>query len=387
MAWPKKVHESIKRLNYVKSKLGDRFADRQPVADLLVLGTVCQENILIVGPPGTAKTDIITRYADMLDMTAFHYLLTRFTEPSELFGPLDLEAFRSGTYSVRTESMLPTADIAFLDEVFQGSSAILNAMLTILNERIFHNGSVRQRVPILSFIGATNTVPDDPSLRAFADRFALRLRVDPVDDDKIDDLLDKGWALEEERITRDAGKENVQEQSYMKREEVQHLHGHLREVKLGGVRHDYTQLIRELRAEGVEFSDRRTLKGLKLIAGGALLRESDEAEIRDFWPIMHLWARPEEADTMREVVQDRMSQAGVSGLDAERPVAEILEDLATIRNQQVAFASYTAAGARLMATNKLRRELIADHPSEVEARTEVEKEIQATMERMEVNNV
>jgi MoxR-like ATPase len=387
MTWPTEVRNSINRLKFVESKLADRYTDRRRAVELLTLGIVCQENTLFVGPPGTAKTDIISRFADMLDMTGFHYLLTRFTEPSELFGPLDLEAFNSGTYTIKTESMLPAADIVFLDEVFQGSSAILNALLAILNERLFHNGSVRQPVPILTFVGATNTVPDDTSLRAIADRFVLRLQVDPVEDDMIDDLLEKGWALEEDRILRAAGEDTIREQAYMSREEAQYLHGRIREVKVSGISHEYAQLVRELRAEGVELSDRRTLKGLKLVAGAALLRNSDAAEVPDFWPIMHLWTRPEEADTMKQVVQAKLAGAGVSRLDASRPVLEIREDLATIRAQPVASASHSALGARLMALNKLRRELITDHPNETEARNEIEVEIRASMERMDVAHV
>ena len=86
---------------------------------LLVLASICQEHLLLIGPPGTAKTELVNRYAELVDARRFHYLLTRFTEPSELFGPLDLQAFQQGAFHIRTEGMLPEVQIAFLDEVFQ----------------------------------------------------------------------------------------------------------------------------------------------------------------------------------------------------------------------------------------------------------------------------
>src|SRR5262249_38162923 len=135
-----------------------------------------------------------------VDARGFHYLLTRFTEPSELFGPLDLEKFQDGTFHIRTEGMLPEAQIAFLDEVFQGSSAILNSLLTLVNERVFHNGSYRQPVPLITLVGASNSLPDDPAVYAFADRFVLRLQVDRVPDERLDELIGQGWELELARI-------------------------------------------------------------------------------------------------------------------------------------------------------------------------------------------
>jgi hypothetical protein len=112
----------------------------------------------------------------------FERLLTRFSVPEELFGPLSLRALEDDRYERLTDGFLPTAQVAFLDEVFKANSAILNALLTLLNEREFDNGSGRVVVPLISVVGATNEVPDDEALQAFYDRFALRVPVEPVDD-------------------------------------------------------------------------------------------------------------------------------------------------------------------------------------------------------------
>ena len=118
------------------------FLDKQEVIRLLLVSVVAGEHMLLVGPPGTAKSRAwCGTFAKLIDARYFEYLLTRFTEPNELFGPVDIRAFREGTYTRSTETMLPEAEIVFLDEIFKSNSAILNSLLTILNERKFANGS------------------------------------------------------------------------------------------------------------------------------------------------------------------------------------------------------------------------------------------------------
>ena len=117
------------------------FLDKQEVIRLLLVSVAAGEHMLLVGPPGTAKSALVRTFARLIDARYFEYLLTRFTEPNELFGPVDIRAFREGTYTRKTETMLPEAELVFLDEIFKSNSAILNSLLTILNERKFSNGS------------------------------------------------------------------------------------------------------------------------------------------------------------------------------------------------------------------------------------------------------
>jgi len=387
MSWPERVRSAIKKLEFIHRALKDRFTDRDEAVDLLGLATVCRENLLIVGPPGTAKTDLISRYAAMLDMQSFQYLLSRFTEPSELFGPIDFGAFQKGTYRIRTEGMLPEADLVFLDEVFQGSSAILNSLLAILNERVFHNGATRQRVPAVTVVGATNTIPDDPSLHAFGDRFVLRLRLDRVEDGHVPDLIEKGWALETERIREATGEATDREEGYIKADDVRHLHGRLPEVKLADIRPEYSRLVCQIRAEGVEFSDRRALKGLKLVAGAALLRGADTPSVQDFWPLRHIWVHPEEAGGIRNVIDPCLAGAGVSLGRTARPAADITGDLEILRGHESTLVSEAAIGAHLVSLNRLRRELIIDRGGNRELLQPVEEAIQRAMEKLEVSHV
>lgn len=384
--WPDDVHKTIKRLGDVRSELRDLFTGREEAIELLVLAVVCHEHLLFIGPPGTAKTGIITRFCELVDAREFHYLLSRFTEPSELFGPLDLEAFQKGTYHISTTGMLPEAQIAFLDEVFQGSSPILNSLLAIMNERVFHNGAERQRVPLAAIIGASNSVPDDPWLRAFADRFVLRVEVHPTPDDLLEDLLEHGWHLERERIEavrgtrgKPAGRVSV--------DELLALHPRLLEIDTAAVRSVYARFIQELRAEGVEISDRRVVKGLKLIAGATLLRGARQATEQDFWPLLYIWGRPEEIEVLRSAVEPHLSESQRAAFTSVRPVAEILLDLETLSHQQIHLTTETARAAHLMGMNKLRREVLNDHPRDLEARKRIEDAIQDGLRLMEGSHV
>ena len=150
--------------------------------------------MLLVGPPGTAKSALVRHLARLVDARYFEYLLTRFSEPNEIFGPIDIKAFREGTYVRRVEAMLPDAEIVFLDEIFKSNSAILNSLLSILNERRFFTGSASIQVPLSSLFGATNEIPNDDALAAVFDRFLVRALSENLDSFHFHGLIERGMA-------------------------------------------------------------------------------------------------------------------------------------------------------------------------------------------------
>ena len=121
--------QTIQRLQQVARALEATFLGKSEAVRLMLIASIAGEHMVLIGPPGTAKSALIRMYAKLIDAKYFEYLLTRFTEPNEIFGPIDIAAFRSGEYQRRMEGMLPQAEIVFLDEVFKANSAILNSLL------------------------------------------------------------------------------------------------------------------------------------------------------------------------------------------------------------------------------------------------------------------
>ncbi len=183
------------RLSTWLATLEAGLLERGSAVRLALLAALAGEHVLLIGPPGTAKSELARRlHRAFAGAGYFERLLTRFSTPEELFGPLSLKALEDDRYERLTTGFLPTAGIAFLDEVFKANSAILNALLTLLNEREFDNGSGRLRTPLVSVIGASNEVPADEALQAFFDRFLLRVPVAPVSDAAFGALLGLGDA-------------------------------------------------------------------------------------------------------------------------------------------------------------------------------------------------
>src|SRR3954468_19227419 len=147
------------------------FVGKDEIVDLMGVALVAGENLFLLGPPGTAKSALVYELGRRLEGRTFEYLLTRFTEPNELFGPFDIRKLREGELVTNTEGMLPEAEFVFLDELLNANSAILNSLLLALNERLFRRGRETRRLPALLFVGASNHLPEEESLRALFDRF------------------------------------------------------------------------------------------------------------------------------------------------------------------------------------------------------------------------
>jgi MoxR-like ATPase len=188
-----------KRLNHFRKSLGRFFVAKQELIDLMLVAAIAQEPLLLVGPPGTAKSDLVLKFKDALglaDEDYFEYMLTRFTEPSEIIGPIDISQLREGRYIRREQGKLPTCRLAFLDEIFKSNSAILNILLTIINERKFYQDGVPQPVRLRVLFAATNEVPEQGELAALKDRFVLKAESRSVQEEHFTELIDSGLQSE-----------------------------------------------------------------------------------------------------------------------------------------------------------------------------------------------
>lgn len=271
------------------------LVERETLVEVVVLAAVAGEHVLVIGPPGTAKSEAVRRVSRALGGTYFEYLLGRFTEPSEIFGPVDLRRLREGVVETATAGMLPEADVAFLDEVFQGSTAILNTLLAVLNERHFRRGHTSIRCPLRVCVGASNALPDDPSLAAFADRFLLRLFVDPIPDPRIEELLTGGWTL---------AQRSVQQASLA---ELDGLAAAAQAAEPSAVRPLLAKALRLLRGAGIMLSDRRAVKVQRLMAAAAVLAGRASPSPADLWPIIFAVPTADEQSLARDVLRDLLA--------------------------------------------------------------------------------
>jgi MoxR-like ATPase len=323
------------RLQEAARLLESHFLDKHEIIRLLLITVVAGEHLLLIGPPGTAKSAMVREFARLIDARYFEYLLTRFTEPNELFGPVDIRAFREGTYTRRTDTMLPEAEIVFLDEIFRSNSAILNSLLTILNERKFANGSKVMPVPLLSMFGAANEVPNDENLAAIFDRFLLRVVSDNLDSYHFHNLVVKGIATEAARLSGRADEVKPVVAAKDLRDTHRRFDRHLAfsEDFLA----KYKGLVFQIRSEGVSVSDRRVVKLLKLFAASAIVDGREQANDSDFFILKHIWNNLDQTEILEEIVGpvvdryyrdhpgERRFAAGQAGLD------DLLAELAMIR--------------------------------------------------------
>ena len=289
----------VPRLQQVGRALEQQFIGKDEVIRLLLVSVVAGEHALLIGPPGTAKSALVRSLARLVQARYFEYLLTRFTEPNELFGPVDIVAFREGVYRRRLEGMLPEAEIVFLDEVFKSNSAILNSLLTLLNERLFAVGNQIIRCPLVSVIGASNEVPADETLVAIFDRFLLRIRNEQLDAFHFHDLILRGVADEMQRSEEQTVQPLVsaQELAYASRFIASKLA--FSEAFLSR----YKAFVFQIRAEGVALSDRRVVKMLKLFAASAFLDGRDAPDDGDFFLLRHVWNHVDQAPILDQIVQ------------------------------------------------------------------------------------
>ena len=204
--------DPLERVRELCTTLKGRFARKDSLIDSLCSAAIAQVPAVLIGPPGTAKSQLVRCFCEGLGLTAqqqssdvaksaagsgrsyFEYLLTRYTTPEEIYGPIHVkDLIDRNVYRRVTDGYLPQAHIAFLDEIFKASSAILNTLLTLLNERIFYNGGLAERVPLMMVFAASNEAPTDENLQALYDRFPLRFNCPPVDDEHVGELLNAAW--------------------------------------------------------------------------------------------------------------------------------------------------------------------------------------------------
>lgn len=262
---------NFKKLEEIRQALNSKFFERENEVEGILVALLSRQHMLMIGPAGTAKSALSVELAKIVQGTEyFQWLLTRFSTPEEVFGPLSLKDLEKGIYKRNTITKLPEANLAFLDELFKANSAILNSLLTLINERLFYNDGTPVKVPLISVIGASNEYPEEgEGLEALFDRFLLRYELDYI-------------AEETNFVSMLKGTGQHQVMPSMTMEELVQLQFFSDMVTIpDDVYETLSEIRNALRDEGIRPSDRRFKQSLSVLQARALLNQRQVVQVYD----------------------------------------------------------------------------------------------------------
>ncbi len=288
---------TLEKLKKIRSDLRSRYFERDDVIDGAFCALLTGSHLLLIGPPGTAKSQLANEICRKITGARyFQWLLTKFTTPEELFGAVSLKGLENDEYRRVTSGKLPEAHIAFLDEVFKASSSILNTLLTIMNERIFYNGTEKVRIPLISLFGASNELPsEEDELEALYDRFLLRYVVDYIKEDfRFLKMLNTGNETSEEGVITSEELDSCREEAQM--------------VKLpSNILKLVSRIRKELAKKGITPSDRRYKQSVSLLKSRAYLEGRSEVSEDDLRFLENvLWREPGEKAEIQSVIHQSL---------------------------------------------------------------------------------
>jgi len=325
------------------------FLERGDLIDGALVAMLSRSHVLLIGPPGTAKSMLAEELCTRIDgANYFQWLLTRFSTPEEIFGAVSLRGLENDDYRRVTAHKLPEAHIAFLDEIFKANSSILNALLTLVNERIFHNGRERTSVPLVTMFGASNELPDEEELTALYDRFMLRFMAD--------------YIVEDFRFLKMLEGSPPAARTTLSFAELGELGAAARAVAIpGAILHALTELRRALGREQIIVSDRRWKNSLAVMRAHAILLSRTVVTEDDLMFLEHvLWKDPEErpkvSEALRRIVRGFEEEARELLIQSQelREYAERSWDSEELRQRAVVEAHAKIANILVRFDNLLR---------------------------------
>ena len=305
----------IERFKLLLQEMNRGIYEKETEISLSLLAALAGESIILLGPPGVAKSMVARQLKTAFrDAQSFEYLMSRFSTPDEIFGPVSIQKLKtSDTYERAVEGYLPTADVVFLDEIWKAGPAIQNTLLTVINEKLFRNGNREMHLPLKLLVAASNELPaKGEGLEALWDRFVIRIESRPI-------KLEKNFrAMLLEAPTNFLGPTDFTDStdfSDLKITAEEYAEWAEKICKIG-VKEEVLDAIsairKSLRAVNVDeaaerrniyVSDRRWKNIVRLLRTSAFMQDREEVDICDLLPIYHcLWQEPEERDAIRSIV-------------------------------------------------------------------------------------
>jgi MoxR-like ATPase len=328
---PKAINVAEK-INKIGEELKEIIVERDDVIDSLLVAIATKNHAVMLGVPGTAKS-LLTREIckRIVGGTYFEWLLNRTSDPSEILGPFSLKSLENDEFERHTKGKLPEADIVFLDEIFKCNEPVLNSLLTILNERKFHNNGKLHDIPLISLIGASNEEPDDDSLDALYDRLLFRFRIDPIKDTK--NRLD----MYNNYINRRNPSNTNKIVSTVEIEELDIIAMAAKFIAIPiDVRNRYDALLTELWTKHkIRISDRRKNEGLGILQGSAILNQREVVSVDDFEHLIPVWwQREEDIPVIKEMIYKVMNPYKAKILEHKDNVNDILDRIKKLEGEE-----------------------------------------------------
>lgn len=317
----------LERFKQLLGEMNRGIYEKETEISLSLLAALAGESIILLGPPGVAKSMVARQVKTAFRETqSFEYLMSRFSTPDEIFGPVSIQKLKtSDTYERAVEGYLPTADVVFLDEIWKAGPAIQNTLLTVINEKIFRNGNREMHLPLKLLVAASNELPaKGEGLEALWDRFVIRIESRPIKLEKNFRAMLLEVKSEEQRTSEVKSEEReVKEQSSAAEGKAnsnaitaEEYAGWTERIDKIGVKIEVLDAIsairKSLRAVNVDeaaerrniyVSDRRWKNIVRLLRTSAFMQDREEVDICDLLPIYHcLWQEPEERDAIRNIV-------------------------------------------------------------------------------------
>src|SRR5262245_49610602 len=349
------IKPSLDKLQAIERELTVSLIERDEVIRASLVALLARQHVVVLGPPGTAKSALVTSLAERIRphhgtrLRSFAYMMTRCTTPEELFGPVSVSGLKRDEYVRITAGKLIEAELVFLDEIFKASSAILNALLKIANERVFHNGGQEMQVPLISLFGASNEMPQGNELEALWDRFLLRFRVGYVTDTGFVKFI-RAAAAKHNGHGSNGGQPLTLLQS-----ELVVLQQSASQVAIPNAAIDLIeQLRRDLAAKGIIISDRRWGQALGILQAHALTEGRDAVTEDDLVFLKHvLWQSPEQQTEIGKALARIGNPLNSKAVDFEDQAASVHREC--MDAQHVAQSEEQKMQAAIEANTKLKQ--------------------------------